>query len=154
MDRATILTCYNGLEFDMPVLRKYYKKSQNGESRYLQHMLKFHDPFTRIREVTGHWPSLNSLLASNGLGLKSSNGLEAIKMWEEGRRDELEMYCKRDVEALSQLILFGNGLHGVCMSVKTIHQNVGESLTLPPRLTSIRMVLATEGIVPPHSSAD
>lgn len=143
MDRASILTCYNGIEFDMPVLRKYYKRSLNGESRYLKHMLKFHDPFTRIREVTGQWPSLNSLLASNGLGSKSSNGLEAIKMWEEGRRDELEKYCKRDVEALSQLILFGNGQHGVCMPVRTVPQRKGVTLTLPPRLTSIRLVLST-----------
>ena len=102
-DEASLIVGFNSLDFDMPLLYKHYRKAQRRN--YINHRLKSHDIFSRIRAVTGSWPSMNSLLNSAGLEAKSSDGAEAIKMWEEGRRVELEEYCMTDVLRTAQLSL-------------------------------------------------
>jgi len=98
-DEAELIVAYNGLGFDHPVLYKHCKKS-----RVEAHLLKAHDPFSRLRENLGVWFKLDNLLKANGLKTKTANGLEAIKMWHEGRRDELEAYCAQDTRALARLL--------------------------------------------------
>lgn len=102
-DKASLIVGYNSLDFDMPLLRKHYGRSRSQS--YLQHRLKSHDIFSRVRAVTGQWPKLDALLEASGLETKSSDGAEAIKMWEEGRRDELKEYCETDVLRTLQLAL-------------------------------------------------
>jgi len=104
-DRASVIVAYNGSGFDMPLLRKYYQKGCAGGARYLKHRLKLLDPFMSIRTATGSAPSLDKLLKLNGLPTKTSSGLEAIRMWEDGRREELLSYCQNDVDALARLTL-------------------------------------------------
>lgn len=101
LDRAELIVCYNGLGFDFPTIRKHYISAE----QYAAHLNKTHDIFTRIREVLGQWPKLDALLKLNDLELKTANGLEAIKMWEEGRRDELQTYCECDVRQCARLVL-------------------------------------------------
>lgn len=100
-DGASVIVAYNGLDFDMPVMRKYYK----SEGRYMRHLQKVHDPFDRIRSNTGLWVGLDSLLSQNGLPTKTGSGLDAVRLWGEGRRDELGTYCMNDVTALTRLML-------------------------------------------------
>ena len=102
-DEASLIVGFNSLDFDMPLLCKHYRKAQRRN--YINHRLKSHDIFSRIRSVTGCWPSMNALLEKAGLEAKSSDGAEAIKMWEEGRRTELEEYCMTDVLRTVQLAL-------------------------------------------------
>ena len=109
-DRASVIVAYNGSGFDMPLIRKYYSKGSMGGERYLQHRLKILDPFLNIRTATGYSPSLDTLLRLNGLPTKSSNGIEAIRMWEEGNREELLSYCTNDVNALASLTLRENAI--------------------------------------------
>ena len=88
----------------MRVLAKYYGW-QEGKARRMKHRLKLLDPMVRIAQMLDiRFQSLNDLLLHNALATKTASGLEAIRMWEEGRREELEQYCAYDVEALAQLI--------------------------------------------------
>ena len=104
-DGAEAISAYNGFEFDMPLLRKYYGSSQNAHKRYISHLQKFHDPFLRIRFVANYWPKLDHLLLENGLETKSASGVEAVEMWAQGKREELLEYCKEDVRLLAKLCL-------------------------------------------------
>lgn len=98
-DEAELICSYNGLGFDHPVLFKHCKKTRTEA-----HLLKAHDAFSRLKENTGIWFKLDNLLKANGLETKTANGLEAIKMWHENRRDELEAYCVHDVRAFARLL--------------------------------------------------
>jgi hypothetical protein len=99
LDGAELIVGYNLFGFDFPVIKKYY----SDESMYNAHLNKTHDIFTRCRELLGSWPKLDKLLEVNGLDMKTANGLEAIKMWEDGRREELQIYCEGDVRQAARL---------------------------------------------------
>ena len=47
---------------------------------------------------------LDVLLRDNGLAPKTASGLEAVRMYADGRHDELERYNRADVEALRSLV--------------------------------------------------
>lgn len=102
-DEASLIVGYNSLDFDLPLLFKHYTRSIR--KNYVHHRLKSHDLFSRIRAATYQWPKLDALLEASGLEGKSSDGAEAIRMWEEGRRAELEEYCATDVLRTAQLAL-------------------------------------------------
>lgn len=99
-DDADLIVGFNSLSFDLPLLYKHYKRQHD---QYISHRLKSHDVFLRIRDATGTWPKLDFLLRENGLASKTSSGDEAVKMWEQQRRNELEAYCAADVRLTLEL---------------------------------------------------
>lgn len=104
-DRAEVIVAYNGLNFDFPVIRKYYGNGKTARRRYLEHRLKTLDPMLKVAGAADiSYPKLDGLLKSNRLSTKTGDGLLAIKMWEEGRRQELQEYCAHDVQQLAQLV--------------------------------------------------
>lgn len=148
MDASSVIVAYNGLGFDYLVLRKHYGHGIEAHRRYLRHRAKTLDPFSRIREATDVWPKLDTLLRENGLETKTANGLEAIKMFEEGRREELLAYCVQDVAAMARLCLLGelkfpglgtipNALFGVasCLPTHVRQREDAENFVMvsPPR---------------------
>jgi hypothetical protein len=133
-DEAESIVAYNGLGFDFRMLRKWYPRTgpntaafNPAAARYQDHRMKCLDPMLRIAEAMDiPYPGLDRLLRSNNLGGKTGDGLQAIKMWEEGRREELEAYCKSDVDSLAKLVylpVMVTGGQGV-----TSHANVGRHL--------------------------
>ena len=106
-DNADIIVGFNQLDFDFPLLFKYYKRNWNRE-KYAQHRMKCLDVFQRVRSVLGFWPKLERLLLANGLQGKIGTGADAITLWEEGRRDELAHYCEVDVLRTAQLALLSS----------------------------------------------
>ena len=101
-DDADAIVAYNGLYFDMSLLRRHYGRN---EERYMRHRLKVLDTFDRIKGATNRWPKLDVLLSANGLPSKSGDGKKAIRLWEAQKRDELEAYCMDDVKLLLQLVI-------------------------------------------------
>ena len=101
-DAADLIVGYNQLDFDLPLLRKYYGRAW-GQNKYASHRIKCLDIFQRVRGVLGYWPKLEQLLQANGLPGKSGSGAEAIRLWQDGRRKELEEYCAIDVMRTAQL---------------------------------------------------
>ena len=89
-DEAELICSYNGLDFDHPCLWKHC-----GKKRSEAHLLKAHDAFSRLRANTNVWFKLDNLLKANGLKTKTANGLEAIRMWNDGERDRLREYCEQ-----------------------------------------------------------
>ena len=65
---------------------------------------------------------LDAVLKHNGVQGKAGAGADAPRWWQEGKLAHLEQYCKRDVEALVEIVLRPSvrlpGLHSTCgMSV-------------------------------------
>lgn len=110
-DAASVIVGYNALEFDFPLLWKHYSKKQSR--RYLEHRIKCLDLFSRLRAVSGHWPRLDDLLIGNELAAKCGDGREAIRLWQAGKRDELEAYCQADVQRTTELALLPRMAYGM-----------------------------------------
>lgn len=107
-DRAKLIIGFNVLGFDFPLIRRFYRptsKYTNAAERYIAHRSKTIDVMYRVRDVTTNWFKLDTLLAINNIECKSGDGKNAVKLWEAGRRDELEAYCQQDVRATAQLAL-------------------------------------------------
>ena len=64
------------------------------------------DPYQRLRDAFGTSVrlKLDVLLRDNGLAPKTATGVEAVRMYADGRYDELEAYNRADVEALRSLV--------------------------------------------------
>jgi hypothetical protein len=98
-DRADVIVGYNSLNFDFPLLRRFYRAAGecSAEERYLRHRYKSLDVFARVRDGTGAYYKLDALLKLNGLAPKTADGAQAVVLWSEGRREELRDYCAADV---------------------------------------------------------
>ncbi|HUP25950.1 MAG TPA: Zn-binding domain-containing protein, partial [Thermoanaerobaculia bacterium] len=97
---ADLVIGFNVIRFDYPVISGY-----TGED-YCQ-VLPTLDLFEQVRDIVGERVSLDRL-ARETLGAgKSGDGLQSLAWYREGRFDLIEEYCRRDVELLRDLYLFG-----------------------------------------------
>jgi hypothetical protein len=107
-DRADVIVGFNALHFDFPLIRRFYRSVKPDETptqRYFNHRSKCHDIMARVRDVTDLYYKLDDLLKFNHIPCKTSDGLQAITMWEEQRRQELLDYCAADVDLTARLAL-------------------------------------------------
>ena len=88
-ERADLLVGYNSDHFDIPILNRYYP----GDLSKIRSL----DLLAEIKNVLGRRIKLDSV-AEGTLGKKKSgNGLDAIKWWNEGKKDKVIQYCIDDV---------------------------------------------------------
>lgn len=134
-DRADAIVGYNCQGFDFPLLKRFYRPSADGthaQQRYINHRAKCLDIMLRVRDVSGQYCKLDNLLKDNSLPSKTSDGAEAIRMWEEDKRDELQSYCEADVELTARLglkeTLIVPGGCSVCSQVHGIRSAVAANL--------------------------
>ena len=143
-DQAELIVAYNGLGFDFPLLRKHYGDGNAAEERYASHRFKCHDPMVRLLHVVDVQPKLDALLIANGLPTKTADGLEAIRMWEEGERDALRDYCAEDVRLLALFALRDSirvpGLGQLSGAVTSIGAALAARAALPSRLLQVERV--------------
>jgi hypothetical protein len=123
MDRASIIVAYNGKEFDLEVLHRWY---EGDEQRWKAHQQKLLDPMIIAQRSNGRRPKLSSLVAKNGLGQKAGAGCDAPRLWAEGKHNQLQRYCTRDVEILQQLVMQESMLlpGGGSTTQASVHKNV------------------------------
>ena len=106
-DDAEVIVCFNGLGFDFPLLRRFYRPLNgcSAPQRYVLHRSKTLDIMARARDATGLYMKLDLLLMENGLATKTGDGLQAVKLWRCQKRKELSDYCHMDVELTLRLSL-------------------------------------------------
>lgn len=86
---------FNIKNFDFEVLRPYVN--------FDVHALPYLDILEEITKVLGHRLKLDTLAqATLGYG-KSGDGLEALRMYKQGRIDELKKYCLQDVKVTKEI---------------------------------------------------
>lgn len=104
--RARRIIGFNIKHFDYPVVQPYLALSTKA--------LPTLDLMEELARVMGFRPRLNDL-AKATLGVqKSGHGLEAIRLYKEGRLDELKKYCLDDVRITKDLYEYGRD-HGKVM---------------------------------------
>ena len=111
-DGADAIVGYNCNGFDFPLIQRFYGWSARTcvptlkpIQRYIDHRTKTLDIMSRVKDATGSYIKLDDLLKRNGLASKSSNGKEAVGMWERGEREALKSYCDMDVLLTARLAL-------------------------------------------------
>ena len=96
LQKAGLVIGFSINRFDMPVLEKYFKFSVSK--------IPTLDLLEEIELAYGARISLNVLAEAN-LKMKKTlaHGLEAIRLWNEGKLKELEEYCLQDVRITKEL---------------------------------------------------
>jgi len=104
---ADLVVGFNLIGFDYPVLSGYL-----GED--FRRTLPTLDLFESVRDTVGERIGLSRLAADTFGAEKSADGLQSLEWYRQGRLDLIEGYCRRDVELLRDLYLFGRREGYVC----------------------------------------
>lgn len=107
MCAANLVIGFNSLRFDYTVLwpfaANYPKMAKRQNLRFLPSL----DLLERVHRSLGYRVSLDNLARATLNAPKNANGLQALAWWKEGRLDEIEKYCRKDVELTRDLYLRG-----------------------------------------------
>ena len=95
IEKADALVGYNSNHFDIPLLNKYYPGDLTT--------IKSIDILESIRMSLGRRLRLDSIAEATIGTKKSSNGLQAVRWWREGKIDEIKKYCQQDVKVTKQI---------------------------------------------------
>ncbi|MFH0784745.1 MAG: DEAD/DEAH box helicase [Pseudomonadota bacterium] len=135
---------FNNKRFDNVVLSSYTPVDLNS--------LPALDLLEETHDYLGYRLSLNSL-AEHTLGkTKTSDGLQALKWYKEGRIDLIRHYCRRDVE-ITRDLLFHALEHGFLLFTNKAKQKVRLPLALESTIMKIlhqgqRRALKIQPVVP------
>lgn len=99
LEEASIVIGFNHDAFDLPVLQRYYP----GDVTQFQTF----DILTDVKNRLGRRIRLDNLVKATLEEGKSGHGLQAIKLYKEGRMDELKQYCEDDVRLTKELFEYG-----------------------------------------------
>jgi len=99
LQKKPLLVGFNSRKFDTPILQKYMRFDLKNLPQL--------DIMEELTKVLGHRVSLESVAkATLGEG-KSGSGLEAIRLYREGKMEELKKYCLDDVRITKTLFEYG-----------------------------------------------
>lgn len=93
LDDADELCCFNGFRFDIPFVARFFSVDP---ARVGNWVLKTFDMFHICSNLYNTTFPLNELLKQNGITVKTSSGDEAVRMFYDGRIEELKDYCLND----------------------------------------------------------
>jgi len=96
---------FNSRRFDYRVLSAYTKIPMNAED-IVFFTLPTLDILEEIKNRLGYRLSLNRLAEETLGSKKSSDGMQALKWYKEGKLKEIAAYCKEDVKLTRNLFLF------------------------------------------------
>ncbi len=93
-EKAETLITFNGNSFDIPLLNKYFLKSNRRDISKIYSL----DIFKEVKNTSGRWLKLDKI-AEGTFGInKIGNGLEAVTWWRNGEVDKVRKYCLEDVK--------------------------------------------------------
>lgn len=97
--QTDLLIGFNIKSFDLPVLQPYLGLSVES--------LPVLDLLEEITQVRGHRVTLQSLAVATLKEAKSGSGIEAVRLFREGRMAELKKYCLDDVRITKGIFEYG-----------------------------------------------
>ncbi len=99
LEQSELVIGFNQIRFDYAVLSAY-------TGRDLRRLPSL-DMLREVQQQLGFRLSLQALARATLGAPKSADGLQAVRWWRQGRLEELERYCRRDVELTRDLFRFG-----------------------------------------------
>ena len=103
------LVTKNGKQFDIPFIMARFTLNCGLAPKDIELFLLIYDHFD-LQEITRKRISLQAMAELLGCTPKSGTGMNAIKLWDEGRYDELKEYCAQDVDTTEEVFLKWKGL--------------------------------------------
>lgn len=108
LEAADLVVGFNSLKFDYQVLAGASLVEMEAEDRQKDiYSLPSLDIFKCVHDRTACNISLDNLGGATLQTRKSTNGLQALKWWKEGKLAEIAEYCRKDVEITKDLYLYG-----------------------------------------------
>lgn len=121
---------FNIKSFDFEVLKPYLS--------YDIHKLPYLDILEETTKLIGHRVKLDNLAQMNLGTSKSGDGLMALKLYKQGRIDDLKKYCLDDVKITKEIydyvLKYGKLLYKDYFETKEIKINFIEPLARKPRI--------------------
>jgi len=105
MAAADLVIGFNSIRFDYKVLQPF-AAALPAQTLNLANLPTL-DILRKVYERLNYRLSLDNLCKATLNAAKSSDGLQALKWWKEGKIAEIAAYCRKDVELTHQLYLFG-----------------------------------------------
>lgn len=99
MQRTDCMVGFNSRGFDVRVLQPFAETNLSA--------LPHFDLMMELKAVAGFRPGLGNCCEATFGESKSSNGLESLQWWREGRQQEVIDYCRKDVDLTRRLHEFG-----------------------------------------------
>lgn len=99
LEHAERLIGFNTHGFDFPILEHYYPGTFKSFSSL--------DIMAELERALGHRVSLDNVARGTIGHTKISDGLQAIRLWHEGRLEELKEYCLNDVKLTRRVYEYG-----------------------------------------------
>ncbi len=102
LEEFDLIVGHNLIRFDYPVLNAYvdYNVARRLSPKTM-------DTLAWIYANTNYRVSLNNLARNNIGEAKSGYGGDMPRLWREGKKDEVKMYCAHDVELTKGIYLAG-----------------------------------------------
>lgn len=97
--QSDLIIGFNIKSFDLAVLQPYLGLSVDT--------LPVLDLLEEIKNVRGHRVTLQSVAVATLKEAKSGSGLDAVRLYREGRMDELKKYCLDDVRITKNIYQYG-----------------------------------------------
>lgn len=120
IEQCDALVGFNSDHFDIPLLNKYYAGDLFS--------FKSIDIMKEIQKTLGRRIGLDSVAeATLGVG-KSSNGLQAVQWWRQGKIQEVRDYCIQDVKVTKEVFDYAREHHEV--KYKDIFTNSIETVAI------------------------
>ena len=96
---ADLVVGFNVRDFDLEVLAPYFVSSVKS--------LPILDLLVEFEKARGHRISLQSVAQATLKASKSGSGWDAIRLYQEGKMDELKTYCMDDVKITKDIYEYG-----------------------------------------------
>lgn len=133
LEHADRIIGFNSDAFDLPILDQYYPGSLKRFTSL--------DLMVELTKKLGFRVGLDAV-AQGTLGVsKSGDGLQAIKLWHEGRIAELKQYCLDDVKLTRDVYEFGKANGSIKYQNKLGSGTVKVDFSLPSDIHKANLTL-------------
>ncbi len=99
LKQADLIVGFNIRDFDMEVLSPYFMTPVKN--------FPVLDMLVEFEKARGHRASLQSIAQATLNSSKSGSGWDALRLYKEGRMDELKQYCMDDVKITKEIYEYG-----------------------------------------------